>query len=60
MAEARATVFLLAGVVDDGSVTLKRAYRAAALKHHPDIGGDERLCKTLNTAADVLRAAGLL
>ncbi len=34
---------------------LKQAYRAAALKYHPDHGGDERLMKLVNLAFEVLK-----
>lgn len=34
---------------------VKKAYRRAALKHHPDRGGDHRRMQTVNAAYEVLR-----
>ncbi|MBH1939235.1 hypothetical protein I5Q34_34105 [Streptomyces sp. AV19] len=58
--EARRVVFEMAGLVDDGTVTLKKAYRAAARRHHPDAGGDSEAFKYLEEAASVLRRRGHL
>lgn len=59
--EARATVYRLAKLLDDGMVPLKRAYRTAAKLHHPDVSGRDGVTfKTLEAAASVLRDAGLL
>ena len=33
---------------------LKKAYRKACLKHHPDKGGDEELFKEIQIAYDTL------
>jgi len=38
--------------VDDA--TLKKAYRMAALKHHPDKGGSEEMFKEISEAFSVL------
>jgi len=34
---------------------LKKAYRAACLKHHPDKGGNEEIMKLVNAAYDFLK-----
>ena len=45
----------LLGVAPDASADdIKKAYRKAALKHHPDKGGDPEKFKELNKANDVL------
>ncbi|WP_406517568.1 hypothetical protein [Streptomyces sp. NBC_00134] len=60
VAEARAVLFRLAELVDDGTTTIKRAYRIAALKVHPDVsGGEGEAFKLLDHAATLLRSAGL-
>ena len=60
-AEARAVVFAMAELVDDDTVTLRKAYRRAARLHHPDTNGnDGEAFKQLEAAAFVLRQAGLL
>lgn len=38
--------------------TLKQAFRKAALKHHPDRGGDAETFKKVNEANDVLQGTG--
>ncbi|KAI7841110.1 hypothetical protein COHA_005335 [Chlorella ohadii] len=40
---------------DADEATIKKAHRKAALKHHPDKGGDEEKFKEINEAYDVLR-----
>lgn len=62
-AEARATVFALAELHDDGTTTLKKAYRVAAKKWHPDVNHSSAANETfkqLEGAAAVLRRLGLL
>ncbi|MFE3557277.1 DnaJ domain-containing protein [Streptomyces sp. NPDC059193] len=62
-AEARAVVFTLAKLRDDGTTTLKKAYRAAAKKWHPDVNhspGANETFKRLEEAAALLRNLGLL
>ncbi len=62
VAEARALVFKLAKLADNGATTLKRAYWTAAKLHHPDHHHhvDGELFKVLSEAAAVLKAADLL
>ncbi|MEU1121835.1 MULTISPECIES: hypothetical protein [unclassified Streptomyces] len=57
--EARATVFRMAGLVDDGSTTVRSAYRKAARKVHPDLGGDVAAFKLLERAVALLKTLGL-
>ncbi|MFD8705870.1 DnaJ domain-containing protein [Kitasatospora sp. NPDC059648] len=61
-AEARAVLFDLANLRDDGVTTLKTAYRTAARLHHPDHhhGKGDAAFKRLSEAAAVLKDAGLL
>ncbi|MFJ8166532.1 J domain-containing protein [Streptomyces sp. NPDC096136] len=60
-AEARRILFRLAGLADDGTVTLKTAHRRAAKSCHPDAHpGREEDFKLLERAASILRDAGLL
>ncbi|MEU7095895.1 DnaJ domain-containing protein [Kitasatospora aureofaciens] len=60
--DARAVLFDLAELRDDGVTTLKTAYRTAARLHHPDHhhGKDDAAFKRLSEAAAVLKDAGLL
>jgi SNF2 family DNA or RNA helicase len=47
--------FLLLGVLPSSSTKeIKEAYHAAALKHHPDKGGDAEMFKQVQEAYDVL------
>lgn len=58
-AAARATVYRLAGLADDGAVALKRAYRRAARRTHPDVAdGDLEDFKVLEAAVDLLKRVG--
>lgn len=62
VAEARRTIFRIAGVADDGHRTVKSAYRTASRKLHPDTGAtkeQEELFKLLSLAKTVLAKAGL-
>ncbi|TDT93298.1 DnaJ-like protein [Streptomyces sp. 846.5] len=61
IAEATRIIFDLAGLVlDAGSTTIKKAYRIAARRHHPDMGGDTEKFQLLEAAAAVLKLADLL
>lgn len=40
---------------DNTAVALKQAYRAAALKYHPDHGGDKNIMKLVNAAYELLK-----
>lgn len=52
--------FRLLGIPITATVEqVRSAYRAAALRHHPDVGGDERQMKRINSAMEDLRAEGL-
>jgi DnaJ-class molecular chaperone len=60
--QARATVFRIAGLEDDGRRTVKSAYRTASRKLHPDTGStpeQEELFKLLSMAKSVLDKAKL-
>ncbi|MFD8146100.1 hypothetical protein [Streptomyces sp. NPDC059708] len=57
--DARTLIFDLAGLADDGATTLTKAYRRAAMRLHPDVGGDVEEFKRLEQAASVLKRAGL-
>lgn len=41
--------------VDNTEQSLKAAYRAACILHHPDKGGDEEIMKLVNSAYDLLK-----
>jgi hypothetical protein len=58
--QARVLVFQLAGLVDNGTTTVKSAYRAAARRVHPDVGGQVEAFQRLEQAMTVLAAAELL
>ena len=61
-AQARVTIFRIAGLDDDGGRTVKSAYRLASRKLHPDTGSSpeqEELFKLLSLAKSVLDKAGL-
>ncbi|MEU7230022.1 hypothetical protein [Streptomyces chrestomyceticus] len=62
LAEARRLLFELAGLVDDGTVLLKKAYRRAVRLHHPDLnpGSDGESFKLLERVATRLRQADQL
>lgn len=47
------------GFVGDG-LTPKAAYRQASLRYHPDAGGDTSMWSRVDTAAQLLKEAGLL
>ena len=40
---------------DNTKEALKQAYRKAAIKHHPDHGGDPEIMKIVNSAYDLLQ-----
>ncbi|WP_157964105.1 hypothetical protein [Actinocorallia populi] len=51
-------MFRLADLVDDGTVPLTRAFRAASKRCHPDLGGDAADLDALVKAREVLERAG--
>jgi molecular chaperone DnaJ len=55
---AQADYYDLLGVKKDASADeIKKAFRRAAVQHHPDRGGDEAKFKEVNEAYDVLKDA---
>ncbi|MFH8350237.1 J domain-containing protein [Streptomyces sp. NPDC018045] len=57
--EARRIVFEIADMTDDGTApTLKAAYKVAARRHHPDLGGSTQAFQRLEQARQVLKDAG--
>jgi molecular chaperone DnaJ len=55
---AKADYYDLLGVKKDASADeIKKAFRKAAVEHHPDRGGDEAKFKEVNEAYDVLKDA---
>lgn len=61
--QARATIFKLADMIDDGSVSVVRAYRCALKRSHTDTAGvsaeeAKRLLAELQQARRVLEATG--
>jgi DnaJ homolog subfamily C member 19 len=56
MTESEARILLGLGLSAFTAATLKKAYRAAALKYHPDHGGSVDMMKRVNAAHDVLKA----
>lgn len=57
-AEARAVIYEAAGLVDDGTTTLRKAFRAAARRWHPDVTGSEAKYRRVSQARDLLRRMG--
>jgi hypothetical protein len=60
--EARRTIFRIAGLADDGLTSVKKAYRSASRKLHPDHGATQEeaeLFKLLSLAKSILEKAGL-
>jgi molecular chaperone DnaJ len=50
------TLYAVLGVEPDAdTVTIRRAYRALARRHHPDFGGDTRQMVVINDAWHTLR-----
>src|ERR1035438_10000013 len=53
---AKADYYDLLGVKKDASADeIKKAFRRAAVEHHPDRGGDETKFKEINEAYEVLK-----
>jgi molecular chaperone DnaJ len=53
---AKKDYYELLGISKDASADeVKKAYRAQAVKHHPDTGGDEAKFKEINEAYEVLK-----
>ena len=53
---AKADYYDLLGVKKDASPDeIKKAFRRAAIEHHPDRGGDEEKFKEINEAYEVLK-----
>jgi hypothetical protein len=42
----------------DSSTSLDKAYKKAAMKHHPDRGGSDEMMKKVNQAYELLKASG--
>jgi DnaJ-class molecular chaperone len=60
--EARRTIFRIAGLADDGTISVKAAYRRASRLVHPDAGStaeQAELFKLLSLAKSILDKAGL-
>jgi DnaJ-class molecular chaperone len=56
MATAKRDYYEVLGVGKDASADeIKKAFRRAAIEHHPDRGGDEAKFKEINEAYEVLK-----
>lgn len=58
-ARARAAYAVLGIPVSSSPEETRSAYRALAMRLHPDLGGDEQAMKRLNAAYEVLVRAGM-
>ena len=48
--------YSLLGLRNDANITeINKAYKAAALKHHPDKGGDEEMFKEIQQAYELIK-----
>ncbi|MER6603851.1 DnaJ domain-containing protein [Streptomyces parvus] len=59
--EARAVIYDAAGLVDDGTTSLRKAYRMAARRWHPDVNGSPeatRIFQQVEQAVALLRRMG--